>query len=401
MSLLALGHWTDLEALTGCTVLLPPAGAVCAAEVRGGGPGTRETALLGPGTVHARADAILLTGGSAFGLTAAAGVQDGLAARGVGLPTPGGPVPIVPAAVVFDIVLGASTAPDAAAGAAALEQALAGAGPARGNVGVGTGCTVGKLDGAAGWMRGGLGTSASTLWDGTTVQAWAAVNAFGDVIGEDGAPLAGLRREGVLVRTDAAVLAGSGAGAVRRGDHARGRRDGRHARQAPRAPPGRCRAHRDRPRDGAGGDQRRRRHGLRRRHGGPPGAAAPGPGGGGRSGRRGGGSRRGPGRRKHRGLSRVGTHVNSDSSGVDPMVTVYSTNWCGACVGAKALLTKRGIPFREINLDDDPSFRQKLMDLTGRFTVPQIFVGEQHIGGFDDLRKLDQNGRLAELVEAA
>ena len=93
--------------------------------------------------------------------------------------------------------------------------------------------------------------------------------------------------------------------------------------------------------------------------------------------------------------------MNSDSSGVDPMVTVYSTNWCGACVGAKALLTKRGIPYREINLDDDPGFRQKLMDLTGRFTVPQIFVGEQHIGGFDDLRALDQSGRLAELVEAA
>ena len=235
MSLLALGHWTDLEALTGCTVLLPPAGAICAAEVRGGGPGTRETALLGPGTVHARADAILLTGGSAFGLTAAAGVQDGLAARGVGLPTPGGPVPIVPAAVVFDIVLGASIAPDAAAGAAALEQALVEAGPARGNVGVGTGCTVGKLDGAAGWMRGGLGTAASTLWDGTTVEAWAAVNAFGDVIGEDGAPLAGLRREGVLVRTDAAVLAGPVPSAVRRGDDARGRGHGRDARQAPRA----------------------------------------------------------------------------------------------------------------------------------------------------------------------
>lgn len=208
MSLLALGHWTDSEALTGCTVLLPPAGSTCAAEVRGGGPGTRETALLGPGTVHARADAFLLTGGSAFGLRAAGGVQDGLAARGVGLPTPGGPVPIVPAAVVFDIVLGAATAPDAAAGSAALEQALAGAGPSRGNVGVGTGCTVGKLDGAAGWMRGGLGTAASTLWDGTTVEAWAAVNAFGDVLGEDGAVLAGLRREGALVGTDAAVLSG-------------------------------------------------------------------------------------------------------------------------------------------------------------------------------------------------
>ena len=93
--------------------------------------------------------------------------------------------------------------------------------------------------------------------------------------------------------------------------------------------------------------------------------------------------------------------MNSDSSGVDPMVTVYSTNWCGACVGAKALLTKRGIAYREINLDDDPTFRQKLMDLTGRFTVPQIFVGERHIGGCDDLYALDQKGGLMSLVSAA
>lgn len=89
--------------------------------------------------------------------------------------------------------------------------------------------------------------------------------------------------------------------------------------------------------------------------------------------------------------------VSSDNT----KVTVYSTNWCGSCVAAKNLLTKRGIGYTEINLDDDPSFRATLMDRTGRFTVPQIFIGEQHIGGFDDLRALDQTGRLAELVEQA
>jgi glutaredoxin 3 len=89
--------------------------------------------------------------------------------------------------------------------------------------------------------------------------------------------------------------------------------------------------------------------------------------------------------------------VSSDN----PKVTVYSTTWCGSCVAAKKLLSKRGIDYVDINLDDDPSFRAKLMDLTGRFTVPQIFVGERHVGGFDDLRVLDQSGQLAELVEQA
>jgi L-aminopeptidase/D-esterase-like protein len=206
---LGVGHWTDEAAATGCTVLVTPPGAVCAAEVRGGAPGTRETALLGPGTVQARVDAILLCGGSAFGLAAATGVVERLAARGVGFPTPAGPVPIVPAAVVFDRMVGTASAPDAAAGAEALESALADRGPHRGSVGAGTGCTVGKLDGPAGWMRGGLGTASRQLGDGTQVTAWAVVNAFGDVLGEDGAPLAGLRRGGRLVGTEAALLAGA------------------------------------------------------------------------------------------------------------------------------------------------------------------------------------------------
>jgi glutaredoxin 3 len=89
--------------------------------------------------------------------------------------------------------------------------------------------------------------------------------------------------------------------------------------------------------------------------------------------------------------------VSSD----DAKVTMYSTSWCGSCVAAKNLLIKRGIPYREINLDDEPGFRAKLLELTGRFTVPQIFIGEDAIGGFDDLRVLDRTGRLADLIEQA
>lgn len=89
--------------------------------------------------------------------------------------------------------------------------------------------------------------------------------------------------------------------------------------------------------------------------------------------------------------------MNSDT----PSVTVYSTSWCGSCVAAKRLLDARAIPYREVNLDDEPGFRAKLLDMTGRFTVPQIFIGEQSIGGFDQLRELDRSGRLAELVEQA
>jgi glutaredoxin 3 len=87
--------------------------------------------------------------------------------------------------------------------------------------------------------------------------------------------------------------------------------------------------------------------------------------------------------------------VNSDT----PSVKVYSTSWCGSCVAAKRLLDARAIPYTEVNLDDDPAFRAKLIELTGRFTVPQIFIGDNPIGGFDQLRELDRSGRLAELVE--
>lgn len=195
-----VGHWTDARGLTGATVVLCPPGAISACEVRGGGPGTRETDLLSPAAAIGGAQAILLTGGSAFGLAAADGVVRYLAERDVGVTTPAAIVPLVSAAVVYDLALGDAAAhpgPDAgygaceAAGAAALE---------RGSVGAGTGCTVGKLLGPAGWTRGGLGFAA-LAGGGCTVSAIAVVNAFGEVLDADGSVLAGAWRDGGYVRT--------------------------------------------------------------------------------------------------------------------------------------------------------------------------------------------------------
>jgi L-aminopeptidase/D-esterase-like protein len=185
-----VGHHTDLEAWTGCTVVLLPEGTVAAAEVRGGGPGTRESELLAPAANAQGVHAVLLTGGSAFGLAAADGVMDHLAQRGIGYAIPGGPVPLVFAAVVYDLVLGSGDVrPDAAAARAAC--AAAGTEVTRGSVGVGTGCTVGKLRGPEGWTKGGFGAATLRVGD-ATVTALAAVNAFGDVLGADGAVLAGV-----------------------------------------------------------------------------------------------------------------------------------------------------------------------------------------------------------------
>src|SRR4051794_27065632 len=140
----ACGHWTDSVGRTGCTVLLAPPGAVAAGEVRGGGPGTRESDLLSPATSTAGPQALVLAGGSAFGLAACDGVVEWLREAGRGHPTAGGRVPLVTGAVVFDLIVGSSDAwPDAAAGRAACEAAS----PVveRGPVGAGTGCTAGKL----------------------------------------------------------------------------------------------------------------------------------------------------------------------------------------------------------------------------------------------------------------
>jgi L-aminopeptidase/D-esterase-like protein len=197
-----IGHWTDLEARTGCTVILPPPGSRGGVDVRGGGTGTRELEALSPAANAEGPTAVLLTGGSAFGLAAADGVVRWLEERALGRSTPGGPVPLVPAAVMFDLVVGApGRRPGPAEGYAACENAAAEI-PARGLVGAGCGAAVGKLLGRERASRGGVGYSAISIDDGATVAAVVVANAFGDVIAEDGGLLGAPRDErGNLVRS--------------------------------------------------------------------------------------------------------------------------------------------------------------------------------------------------------
>lgn len=187
-----VGHWTDAEAMTGCTVVLCPPGTVGSGEVRGGAPGTRETDLLRPGMLVENVDAVLLSGGSAFGLAAAEGVVRWLEERGVGFDTgiPGAPrVPIVPAAVLFDLAVGsAAVRPGPDQGYAAC-AAAAGDTIHTGRIGAGTGATVAKLHGLERAVPGGLGT-ASESSDGVIVGALAAVNALGEILDERGEVIA-------------------------------------------------------------------------------------------------------------------------------------------------------------------------------------------------------------------
>jgi L-aminopeptidase/D-esterase-like protein len=186
-----VGHWTDLEAGTGCTVVLCEPDAVGGVDVRGAAPGTRETDLLRPGTLVERVHAVVLAGGSAFGLDAAAGVMRFLEERGRGFRTGVGPVPIVPAAVLYDLGVGRpDRRPDAAAGYAAC--LTAGATVAEGSVGAGTGATVAKLRGLAHAVKGGVGSASRLLADGTVVGALVVANALGNVVDPDtGAVVAG------------------------------------------------------------------------------------------------------------------------------------------------------------------------------------------------------------------
>jgi L-aminopeptidase/D-esterase-like protein len=196
-----VGHAHDLVGATGCTVVLCPPGTTAAVDQRGGAPATRETDLLKPGRLVEHAHAVLLTGGSAFGLAAADGVARYLEERGVGFPTSAGVVPIVPCAALFDLGVGSAAArPDAAMGRAACEAASREPVP-QGSVGAGTGCRVGGLHGNAFATKGGIGSSAVMIdgedgsedGGGLLVAALFAVNAFGDVIAPDGTVLAGLR----------------------------------------------------------------------------------------------------------------------------------------------------------------------------------------------------------------
>jgi L-aminopeptidase/D-esterase-like protein len=187
-----VGHWTDPVGLTGCTVILTPEGTVGSAEVRGGAPGTVGTDGLRPGSIGTGVDAVLLTGGSGFGLAAAVGVQRWLEEHGRGFETGLVRVPIVAGAVLFDLGLGDPHArPDAASGYAACEAASDGP-IAEGSVGAGTGATVAKLPDPRKGMKGGLG-SASTRYGDVIVGAVAAVNALGRIVEADGSPLASNR----------------------------------------------------------------------------------------------------------------------------------------------------------------------------------------------------------------
>jgi L-aminopeptidase/D-esterase-like protein len=177
-----VGHAHDLDALTGCTVALVEGGAVGGMEQRGGAPGTRETDLLHPGHLVENVHAVLLSGGSAFGLEAAGGVMRYLEERQVGFNAGPARVPIVPAAILFDLSLGrADVRPDAEMGYQACLNASAER-PAEGNVGAGAGATVGKILGLGQAMKSGIGTASLRLGRGLVVGAIAAVNAFGDVL---------------------------------------------------------------------------------------------------------------------------------------------------------------------------------------------------------------------------
>ena len=190
---LKVGHATDVKAATGCTVILCEQGAVAGVDVRGSAPGTRETDLLRPMNLVERVHAVLLSGGSAFGLAAADGVMRFLEERGIGFETGVAKVPIVPAAVIFDLAVGSSKVrPDPEMGYAAARAATGHA--EEGSVGGGTGATVGKLLGPASAMKGGVGTWSVRLPGGVVVGALVVVNAFGDVLdNETGGILAGAR----------------------------------------------------------------------------------------------------------------------------------------------------------------------------------------------------------------
>jgi L-aminopeptidase/D-esterase-like protein len=191
---LRVGHAQNENALTGCTVVLCEAGAIAGIDQRGGAPGTRETDALHPMHLVDRVHAIVLAGGSAFGLDAAAGVVRYLEERGVGFDVRVARVPIVPAAILFDLAIGsAHVRPDANMGYQACLNASAGP-PEEGNVGAGTGATVGKILGMGQAMKSGIGTTAMDIGGGVIVGAIAAVNAFGDVVDpQSGQILAGAR----------------------------------------------------------------------------------------------------------------------------------------------------------------------------------------------------------------
>lgn len=188
------GHAQDERVGTGCTVIIAPQGAVCGVDVRGGGPATRETDLLKPENMIEAVHAVVLSGGSAFGLEASCGVMEALAEEGLGFPVETARVPIVVGACLFDLLVGKPGHPNKAMGRKAVAAALAGSPFEAGNVGAGTGATVGKLLGGDRAMKAGIGFHALRFGE-LVVGAVVAVNALGNVCADDGTWIAGCRAE--------------------------------------------------------------------------------------------------------------------------------------------------------------------------------------------------------------
>ena len=233
-----LGHHTLAERPTGCTVILARQGAVGGVDVRGSAPGTRETALLDPVNMVEEVHAVVLSGGSAFGLDAASGVMRYLDEQGLGYRVGDKVVPIVVSAILYDLGLEGDRkirpGPDCG------YQAAAGAGtapPAEGSVGAGAGATVGKLRGSRRAMRGGFGTASITLPGGLTVAAAVAVNAVGDVVdpatGQGGGRGPHGRRPRIGRRQEAAAVRGRGRRRGRSQHDHRARGHQRHHDQGP------------------------------------------------------------------------------------------------------------------------------------------------------------------------
>ena len=212
-----VGHSSDYDGLTGCTVILCEKGAVAGGEIRGFATGTGEWDLLSPYHVTEKIHAVVFAGGSAFGLEAAAGVRRFLAHKGIGVETPSAKVPLVVSAILYDLSIGKASAHPTremgeAAAAAATDKPVA-----EGNVGAGTGATVGKILGMKNAMKSGLGSFTVTLPSGVMVSALAAVNAVGDVIDPATAKIiAGARgSNGDFVNSAQVMKQGVGRGLVR------------------------------------------------------------------------------------------------------------------------------------------------------------------------------------------
>ncbi|MFF2910235.1 P1 family peptidase [Paenibacillus sp. NPDC057934] len=201
-----VGHAEDKSGRTGCTVILYPEGAVPGVDVRGGYPGTEQTDAIKPGTSTDLIQGVLLTGGSNFGLAATAGVVNWLAEHGYGTQTAVGPLPTVPAAVIFDLYYAkGSPRPDTRLGYMAAQTAKAGS-VAMGSVGAGAGATVGKIYGTP--MKGGVGTASWKISGGPVVAAIVVVNALGDIWDEDHIIAGALEPDGKFVNQTKAILEG-------------------------------------------------------------------------------------------------------------------------------------------------------------------------------------------------